>query len=121
MVKFIVVLVIAFFIAGFVSIAWPYITTAPRPAPLTALYSVVSQTPLGENTARVLGASTNGSTTPINISTVGKSVTSSVVAAAQHKAQEIITTHAVRELTKQFQTLPDDQKKQIQEVICKPQ
>jgi hypothetical protein len=120
MFKFILVLVVAAIFVSVASVAWPYVTQVPRPAPMTAIYNIVAQTPLGQNTQRVLGASAGATQTPISISSVGKSISSSVITAAQSKAQQIITTHAARELTKQFSSLPEDQKKEIQAIICEP-
>lgn len=101
-----------FIVAGLtvavVSIGWPKFTNSPEPVPLIALRTIVEKTPLG---ARI---------SDMNVSSVAGSFVDGVGDAVKSKASEIVVHQAVEQITSQFNNLSTDQKKQIQDKICKP-
>lgn len=119
MLRFVLTLFAAGVIVSGVAIAWPRLTSQPRPEPLTRVNDIVKNTPVGKNIANVLGISDNESVEPINIASVASSLSASLIKAAEDRAARIVVTQAVRQLASQFDGLPENDKKQIQEFICK--
>ncbi len=113
-----------FFVSGIavsvVSLAWPKLTAQARPAPLQQVHDTVLGTQLGKQTATALGVTDEAKVTPINPGQVLGSVVTSIVTTVEKRTQEVIVVNAVKQLTNQFDQLPQDQKQQIQTVICKP-
>ncbi len=107
-------------VVSLVSLIWPKFTTQPRPLPLGQVRDLVLATKTGQSIAQVLGVTNESTIEPINISSVASSVTESVISGVQHRAQSIVVHQAVKELTKQFDQLPQEQQQEIQQLICKP-
>jgi len=102
------------------SIAWPRITTAPRPKLLDDVHNMVMRTPVGQQTANVLGVSDEQNIQPINVSAIVFGGLNSVKDAVQQRVQATIVGNAVNELNRRFDSLPVEQKQQIQSIICRP-
>lgn len=113
-----------FFVSGIavsvISLAWPKLTKEVRPAPLQQVHDTVLGTKVGQQAATALGVTDEASVTPINPGQVLGSVVTTIVTTVEKRTQEVIVENAVKQLTNQFDQLPQDQKQQIQTVICKP-
>lgn len=102
------------------SLAWPRFTTAPRPRLLEDVRTIALKTTAGVRTAQVLGVTDEAHVTPINMGEIMASASGAVKGAIRNRIQTVITVNALNQLSAQFDNLPDDQKAQIQEVLCKP-
>lgn len=120
MIKFIAIGLVSAGAMSVVSLVWPKLTLKPRPVPLQQIHDVVLGTKIGEQAAQTLGVADEAKVTPINPSAVVASVASSLVATAEKRVQQVVVENAVKQLTNQFDQLPQDQKQQIQTIICKP-
>ncbi len=120
MIQFVIIFLVAAVTISGVAVAWPKFSSEPRPAPLVKVNDIVKGTPVGKNIASVMGISNETTAEPINVASVATSLKEKLVKAVGEKAQHIVVTQAVRQLASQFDTLPDGDKKQIQELICKP-
>jgi hypothetical protein len=118
--NFIVALAVA--VASLVSgsLAWPRLTTVTRPKLLQEVHDIALTTSIGKQTANVLGVSDETNIQPLNIGQMTYSLVDSAKAAIQKRAQTVIVGNAVNQLNSQFDRLPTEQKKQIQEILCKP-
>ncbi len=121
MIKFILVAAVSGVMVGLVSLLWPRFTAKSRPAPLEKVHDVVLGTQIGQQAAETLGVSSPSAVTPINPQQIVQSVVQSVVTTIERRTQEVVITNAVKQLSGQFDQLPQDQKQQIQQIICKPQ
>ncbi|MDO8451400.1 MAG: hypothetical protein Q7S76_00855 [bacterium] len=104
---------------GIGSLVWPKLTANPRPEPLENVYDIVSKTSLGREIENVLGV-TDQQETPVNIGSVAATLAGSAAHALEEKAQSIVVSQALMQIANQFDNLPEDQKEQIQEALCKP-
>lgn len=120
MVKLIAVSFFSFVVSSVASLVWPRLTVTPRPVPLEQIHDVVLRTSIGQQAAQVLGVSDEKNIVPIHPSAVAASAASTIVATVEKRAQEVIVQNAVKQLTNQFDGLPQEQKLQIQTIICKP-
>ena len=102
------------------SLVWPRITSAPRPQLLQDVHDKVIQTAPGQQAAQVLGVADEQTVEPINISDIASNAVNSVKAAAEKRAQTIIMAQISDQLTNQYQNLPEDQQRQLQQIICAP-
>ena len=101
------------------SLVWPKITNAPRPQLLQEVHDSVIKTPVGANAAQVLGVTDDKSVQPINLGTIANTAWNGIKTAAQTRAQTIVMTQVTAQLTNQYEKLPKDQQKTLQEIICK--
>lgn len=102
------------------SIAWPKLTSQPRPQLLQQVHDFVIRTPAGQRTADVLGVSDESRVEPINIGVIAGNGVTAIKQSVQNRIQTIVVGNAVNELTRQFDRLSEDQKQTIQEALCKP-
>ena len=102
------------------SLAWPRLTSQPAPKILQDVKNIVIKTPIGAQTANVLGVSDETHIKPINLGEVATGAVGQVKTAVENRIQAIIVGNAVNQLHQQFERLSPDQKTQIQEIICKP-
>lgn len=102
------------------SLVWPRITGAPRPQFLQDVRDKVIQTAPGQQAAQVLGVSDDQAVEPINIHEIAANAVNSIKAAAERRAQTIIMAQISEQLTNQYQKLPEDQQRQLQQIICAP-
>lgn len=102
------------------SLLWPRLTTRPRPKLLQDVHDLVLRTPVGQHSADVLGVSDETTVEPINIGAVVGSVVNGAKTAIQKRVQTVVVTNAVNSLSRRFESLPPEQKEQIQEILCKP-
>lgn len=120
-IKFILVVIISAFVSAGTSIIWPKITSRARPQVLQNIHDIAVKIPVGRQTEDILGLSATQTPTPINISSAASMITNTVVTTIEKKTTEIVVNQAVSELSKQFQTLPAEQKVQIKKIICQPE
>lgn len=102
------------------SLVWPRLTTQERPKLLQEVHDIVIRTPLGQETAQVLGVSDEAAIEQINVSQIVGGAINGVKTAVQNRVQTIIVGNAVNQLSSQFDRLPKEQKTQIQQILCKP-
>lgn len=115
-------LVVLFFTCASVvtaSIAWPKISQKPRPQLLEEVYKRVENTQIGKRIANALGVR-NSIQEPISITSIAGEVAGSAVSIIEERAQKVITQQAIEQIVSQLNKLPEEQKEQIQEMICKP-
>lgn len=102
-----------------ISLLWSKFTTRSRPESLGAVREEVLKTQTGQDLANMLGVS-DDSQKPINVPALSASIASSMSNAVTQKAQEVVTTQIIERLSKQYDGLPDNQKQELREFICKP-
>jgi hypothetical protein len=103
-----------------VSLAWPLVTTNPRPEPLTKVREIVIQTPLGAQAAQVLGVTDESGVSPVNMNEFVTTQTSMVIQNVSKSAQNAVTTGVLTQLASKFNELPEEQKLQFQSMVCQP-
>ncbi len=103
------------------SLLWPRFSDQPRPAALNQIRDMVMRTPLGFQTATVLGVSDESNLQRFNMQSTMGDLTASAASAVQQRAQTILTIQAVKQLSQQFKQLPPDQQEQIKQIICQPE
>jgi hypothetical protein len=118
--NFIIALIVAVVTISGGSLAWPKITSQPRPKLLQDVKNIVIKTSIGKDTATVLGVSDEAHITPVNLGQVASGAVGQVKTVIQNRVQAVIVGNAVNQLHQQFERLSTDQKTQIQEIICKP-
>ena len=101
------------------SLLWPRLTTQKRPPIIQQVHDAVLKTPIGEQSANVLGVSDEAHVKPLNAGEVVAGIVGAAEGAVQSRIQTIIVKNAVNELTSEFDKLPLDQKQEIQQAICK--
>lgn len=102
------------------SLVWPRLTNQERPKLLQEVHDIVIRTPVGQETAQVLGVSDEATVEPINVGQIVSGALNGVKTAVQNRVQTIIVGNAVNQLSSQFDRLPKEQKTQIQQILCKP-
>jgi hypothetical protein len=102
------------------SLVWPRITSSPRPQILQEVHDSVIQTPQGAAAAAVLGVTDDKTVQPINLGAVANNAWNGIKNAAQKRAQTIVMSQVTAQLANQYEKLPRDQQKTLQEIICKP-
>lgn len=121
MFKFIIVGLGSGIIVSAISLLWPRLTAQPRPAPLEKVHEIILGTQVGQEAAETLGVASPSAITPINPGQIARSVVETVVTTVEKRTQEVVVKNAVKQLNNQFDQLPQEQKQQIQSIICKPQ
>jgi hypothetical protein len=101
------------------SLMWPRITSSPRPQLLQEVHDSVIKTPQGAAAAQVLGVTDDKTVTPINLGQIATNAWNGIKSAAQKRAQTIVMSQVTQQLNNQYQKLPKDQQKTLQEIICK--
>lgn len=102
------------------SLLWPRLTANARPKPLQEVRDVVVQLPMGKEAAKILGVQDESSVKPVNVASSASSVVTNIISTIEKKSQEIVTRQVVEQLVRQVDQMPTEQKKQVQEVLCKP-
>lgn len=102
------------------SLLWPRLTTQERPKLLQEVHDIVIRTPVGQETAQVLGVSDEAHVEPINVGQAVGAAVNGIKTVVQNRVQTIIVGNAVNQLSAQFDRLPKEQKVQIQQILCKP-
>ena len=114
----------AFFIAVVVMVAgsllWPKIMKRDRPEVLQAVHDRVVETEAGKKAEEVLGTVDIPENPKEVIMSVSSQAASQVGSVIQKKTEEIVTHRIIEEVVKRFETLPKEEKEQVQTVICKP-
>ena len=100
-----------------VSIGWTKFTDKPEPEALSKIRDIALETSVGTKVADVLGVSDD---LQIDVSSVAGSLVGAVGNAVKSKATDIVIHQAIEQISSQYNNLSSDQKKQIQELICKP-
>jgi hypothetical protein len=100
------------------SLVWPRVTSAPRPQLLQEVHDRVIKTPVGSQAAAVLGVTDDKSVQPINLGSIANNAWTGIKNAAQKRAQTIVMSQVTAQLTSQYEKLPKDQQKTLQEIIC---
>lgn len=119
LIKFILTLVMATITVSAGSLVWPRVTKIPEPPMLRQVHDIVIQTDIGRQANNVLGADTAVSQ-PINVQTVITNATNAIVSGVEDKAQQIVIDQAVKQILNQLDKLPQDQKQEIKDQLCKP-
>jgi hypothetical protein len=101
------------------SLLWPRITSAPMPQILQEVRSSVIKTQPGNAAAQVLGVTDDKTVKPINLGEVANSAWNGIKSAAQKRATTIVMSQVTQQLTNQYDKLPKDQQKTLQQIICK--
>lgn len=102
------------------SLVWPRITSDPRPPALTKVRDVVMTTAVGKNAANVLGVTDESKITPVSVTTLVTEGATAALDGVAKTAQHNVTTKLIESLGKQFDSLPEDEKKTFREQICQP-
>lgn len=114
----------AFLGAGFVvitaSLAWPRISSTPRPDALQKVRDVVITTDAGRNYADVLGVTDETLVTPVSVSGFIAGVAGNVVSTVTTNVQNSVRSRVLESIAKQFNELPSDQKEIFRAEICAP-
>jgi len=114
----------AFLLASIVmiggSLLWPKIMKRDRPEVLQAVHDRVVETEAGKKAEEVLGAVDIPENPKQAIASVSSQAASQVGSVIQKKTEEIVTHRIIEEVVKRFETLPKEEKEQVQTVICKP-
>ena len=100
------------------SILWPRVTSAPRPQFLQEVHDTVIKTGFGYQAANVLGVTDDKTVQPINLGQVANNAWNGVKTAAQKRATTIVMSQVTAQLTNQYEKLPKDQQKTLQQIIC---
>ncbi|MCX6791978.1 MAG: hypothetical protein NT149_02990 [Candidatus Gottesmanbacteria bacterium] len=100
------------------SLVWPKVTHAPRPQLLQEVHDTVVKTPIGSQAAQVLGVTDDKNVQPINLGEIANNAWSGIKNEAQKRAQIILMSQVTAQLTNQYDKLPKDQQKTLQEIIC---
>lgn len=100
------------------SLVWPRITSAPRPQLLQEVHDAVIKTAPGHQVATVLGVTDDKSVQPINLGTLAGNAWNGIKSAAQKRAQTIVMSQVTQQLNSQYEKLPKDQQKLLQQIIC---
>jgi len=100
------------------SLVWPRVTSAPRPQLLQQVHDTVVKTPIGSQAAQVLGVTDDKTVQPINLGQVANTAWNGIKNAAQKRAQTILISQVTAQLMNQYEKLPRDQQKTLQEIIC---
>ena len=101
------------------SLVWPKITSAARPKLLQEVHDSVIKTPIGNQAANVLGVTDDKTVQPINLGNIANNAWNGIKNAAQKRATTIVMSQVTQQLNNQYQKLPKDQQKTLQEIICK--
>ena len=107
-------------IISIASLAWPRITTKPRPPALSKVRDIVIETKVGKEVADVLGVADETNVAPVNVGTLVASEGSTIVSNLGTAAQNAVTSKLIEQLTSQFDKLPEQQKAEFQKRICQP-
>jgi len=100
------------------SLMWPKVTRAPRPQILQQVHDSVIKTPVGSQAAYVLGVTDDKNVQPINLGAIANTAWGGIKNAAQKRAQTILMSQVTAQLMSQYEKLPRDQQKTLQEIIC---
>lgn len=103
------------------SLLWPKFTTKPSPPVLTQVRKVVEQTPLGRQAADVLGVSDSQETAPVNVKEWAVAQGNAIVSNIEDSASRAVVSSVVRQMVGQIDKLPNDQKLQLQQILCSTQ
>lgn len=102
------------------SLLWYKVTKSPRPEILTKVHDVLLTSPVGKQAAGILGVEDESKVEPVNISSVAGSIASSVATSVEKQVQNVVVGQVVTQIAKQYDGLSLEQKKQLEELICKP-
>lgn len=120
-IKFVFVFFLAASVVAVASVAWGRVTSRPKPQALEAVSALVTETPMGDALAQLLGITTETNPEPINVSSVAASIVGGVAEVITEKAQDAVASQAIIQVARGYDQLPEDQKKQLESFICKPQ
>ena len=114
----------AFLLASIVmiggSLLWPKIMKRDRPEVLQAVHDRVVETEAGKKAEEVLGTVDIPENPKQVIASVSSQAASQIGSIIQKKTEEIVTHRIIEVVVKRFETLPKEEKEQVQTVICKP-
>jgi len=114
---FLVVLGTSVAVAG-ASLLWPKVTSRPRPETLGKVHDLVIKTDLGQRAAQILGVE-DESVEPVNVVSVASQFASTAIAGVVEKVQEAAVSQAMSALVNQYEQLPSEQKKELEQLICR--
>jgi hypothetical protein len=100
------------------SLVWPKVTRTPRPQLLQQVHDTVIKTPVGNQAASVLGVTDDKNVQPVNLGNLANNAWNGIKNAVQKRAQTIIMSQVTTQLMNQYEKLPKDQQKTLQEIIC---
>lgn len=111
--KFVSVVGIGIIVVSLLSLLWPRITNQPRPEFLSRYRSFLLATSVGQQAATVLGVSNEASVAPFSLTTASDSVRTVV----KQRVNDVILTHAIREISKRFKELPAENQSKVLEAL----
>jgi hypothetical protein len=120
MIKYILVALITIAGISVLSIVWPRFFKQDRPELLKQVYNLVRSTPAGNQVNDVLGVTDQIEVVPTDFKTYSLNLLSQVTNSVENQAQNLIVKQALLQLVNQYQKLTEDQKKQVQQLICQP-
>jgi len=100
------------------SLVWPRVTRAPRPQLLQEVHDAVVKTPQGAAAAQVLGVTDDKKVAPINLGKLAGDAWTGIKSTVQKRATTIVMSQVTAQLMNQYEKLPKDQQKTLQEIIC---
>ncbi len=102
------------------SLLWPRFTNQKRPEVLQAVHDTTLSTGVGKEAAKVLGVDNEETIKPLSVNQLAASVSGAFIAIVAEKTKEIVATQVSTQIVNQYMQLPQPQKTQVQELICKP-
>ena len=102
------------------SIIWPNITKKDRPELLEKVHEQVIETDAGRRAEEVLGGATVFDTLPGRVQTVAGSVSAAATTFIGERTEEVVTRRIIEEVTKRYETMSEDEKNKMRELICTP-
>lgn len=102
------------------SLAWPRVSTSPRPDALQKVRDVVMETDSGKRFADVLGVADESSVSTVSVPGFIAGVAGNVASAVTAHVTDSLRAKVLESIVKQFNELPADQKEMVRTQICAP-
>lgn len=118
-IKYIVVAAGSALAVALVSLLWPKFTDKTEPLVLNQVRGAVLGTEVGQNTANLLGVTSEGGHI-FNFSDTVSSVAGAVTSSVEQKVAQIVSDQVASQVVKQYNQLPVPQQDRVVEMICKP-
>lgn len=110
----------AFAVVSFISIAWPRLSSDPRPEALTRVREAVIETSPGRSLSEVLGVTDETAVSPVSINSLVASGTNAAIDMVTKSTQKAVTGKILETLGTQFETLSEEDKASFRAKICTP-
>jgi len=117
--KFFISSVVSATILVLISLLWPRLTTNPRPSVLQTVHDYALKTPIGIQTASVLGVSDESAVEPINPEQLVLDVVTETQDAVSERIDYIIMSQIAHQLQNRIDQLNPRDKEILYQTICK--